>query len=522
MSINIFAISERAHSLPLRQKAFLSFLAGGIAAFTMPPYGVWLFLFPALGTLYFLLSGSTCKKDCFITSYLFGFGYFVTGLWWIGNALLVEGNDYQWAWPLAVIGLPVMLALFPAICLTTLHRFANYKSLSGFCGFVFTMTLSEWLRGHLFTGFPWNLYGYGWSELDSIIQTVSFGGIYFLTLLTIFWGSATGFLLVWQSNIVRRLIFILFVTGTFGLSFLYGYNRLNQYIPSFHNDLRLRIVQTNIPQHEKWDRDFFWPNFEKYLELSQPGKNYEGRTLIIWPETAISYHHTGNKTTRQEIIDLLQRHQNGFLMTGILRRENEHHYMNSLTLYDSNLSLLKAYDKSHLVPFGEYIPLQKFIPLKTVTSFTGFKAGNGPISQNAQDIPAYSPLICYEIIFPGHVTGKKNRPEWIINVTNDGWYGDSPGPYQHLSKARFRAIEEGLPVVRVAGTGISAVIDPTGRILEYISYGKTDTLVASLPKPIEEKTFYARHRDIPTFVIMLLLFICFSLGPKHFGKSESL
>lgn len=461
------------------------------------------------------------KKDCFIISYLFGFGFFLAGLWWIGNALLVEGNDYQWAWPLAVIGLPVLLALFPAVCLTILHSFANYRSLSGFCSFVFTLTLSEWLRGHLFTGFPWNLYGYGWNGWDAVIQTVSFGGIYFLTLLTIFWGSAAGFLLIWRRPPLWRIIFLLFVTSTFGLSYLYGYNRLDHYSPSFHDSLRLRIVQTNIPQHEKWNRDFFWQNFEKYLELSQPDTEQEGSTLIIWPETAISYHHTGNKTAQQKLLGLLQQYDSSHLMTGILRRENKHHYMNSLALYNEDFFLSNVYDKSHLVPFGEYIPLQKFIPLKTVTSFTGFKAGNGPASQSSEGIPAYSPLVCYEIIFPGRVIDNKNRPEWIVNVTNDGWYGNSPGPYQHLSKAKFRAIEEGLPVVRVAGTGISAIITPTGRIHGQISYGKSGTITTLLPRALEEKTFYAKYRDTPTFIVMLFLFLCFSRGLLSGRKSAT-
>lgn len=522
MNTDIFSIFGRSNTLPLRAKALLAFAGGCAAAFAMPPFSFWPLLFPALGGLYLLLAGDLRTKQAFAVSYLYGFGYFLSGLWWIGNALLVEGNEYQWAWPLAVIGLPLLLALFPALCLTAFHLFARYRTIPGFCGFMFALALSEWLRGHLFTGFPWNLYGYGWSHIDAIIQTASVGGIYFLTLLTIFWGGAAGFLLIWQRPLLWRLSLFLFVTATIGLSFLYGHNRLGQYEPSFHNGLELRIVQANIPQHEKWDSAFFRQNFEKYLSLSSPpalppekdrnNKEPPGSTIVIWPETAISFYHLENEVVHTALQEMLESYETpAYLLTGILHRHGAD-YTNSLTLYDKNLAPVTSYDKSHLVPFGEYIPFQDYIPLKTVTSFTGFKPGNGPVSQNAPAMPLYSPLVCYEIIFPGTVVNRSNRPGWIINVTNDGWYGNSPGPYQHLVKAKFRAIEEGIPVIRAAGTGISAVINPAGQIIHKIGYGKDGVLTARLPQALPAPTLYARTGETVFSGFMLLLLLVFILS----------
>jgi apolipoprotein N-acyltransferase len=485
-------------------KTLLSLLLGFIASFSMAPYNFWFLLTIGLSFLYLLLHSAKNKKHLFIFSYSFFLGFFILSLWWIGNALLVEGNDYAWGWPLAIIGLPSVLALFPATCITLITKNKPLNHLQGFVSFIAAVCLAEWLRGNLFTGFPWNLFGYSWANNLYVFQSLSVGGIYFLSLFSVLWFSFLGFILIWETTLRKKCALSLICIFSFLIIYGYGFIRINNYTPSFHKDTQIRLVQANIPQNEKWESEFFFKNLNKNIALSTFDNNeIEKQKIIIWPETSITYYHLENKQSQSLIQNMLK--DNKILISGMLNKDNKG-FMNSISLISSDLKIENAYHKSHLVPFGEYIPFQSWIPIKPVTEFVGFKEGKGPEIISYKNIPDYTALVCYEIIFPGKVTKKDKRPQWIINATNDAWYGISPGPYQHLMLAVARAIEEGLPIARAANTGISAVILPTGHLYKKIDLQKSGYIDTPIPKPLPP-TLYSKFANIPYLITLLTLLL---------------
>lgn len=491
------------------------FLSGMTAAYAMPPRGLWLCMFAGIGLFFVLVNSVKDPVRGFRYGWLFGFGFFLFGLYWVGNALLVDGNPYSWALPLAIFGLPAMLALFPAAAMALNAKFLPEDPYTRFIQFIVLLALAEWIRGHILTGFPWNLFAYGWADSAQISQSVSLGGVYFLSLLTIFWASWPG--LVFMAGKVTKPG-VLVVTGLVILSFsfiyAFGSSRLD-IRTQFDKDFRIKIVQPSIPQSEKWSATKLDENYEKLLSISgsdlEDIKTTTGRTLIVWPETAISWPILDNPDAMEQIRILLHSYPHETLLaTGVLRYEKSAsgnvEYRNSIDLFDYSGKVSQTYDKSHLVPFGEYIPMQYWIPLPPIAGFNGFTAGSGPVIMPVSGPYTISPLVCYEIIFPGNVVkdvdGK--MPDAIVNVTNDAWYGLSAGPYQHLQQAVFRAIEEGIPVIRSANTGISAVIDPYGRFVTKIPLFQERSARVFLPRPAPVKTPYSKGGDTLFFILLIM------------------
>ena len=454
----------------------------------------------------------------FGVGFFFALGYFVTGLWWIGNALLVEGNDFAWVWPISVIGLPTLLGLFTGTYLAIARKTADPKTASGFLAFAFFLTFSEWARGHAFTGFPWNLYGYVWADYLPMAQATHFIGAYGLTFVSILWASLGGYL--YLSNHTRRdkVIAALVAAVSIGLVYAGGSYRLNNTPATFDKNVALVVVQPNILQDMKWDPVAIQDNFRKIISLSKDaalGIPPPREVMIVWPETAISPSVYTIDENMDSIRNMLAGYQssNAYLVTGILRKfqtENgETAFGNSVVVLNERLSALDVYDKTHLVPFGEFIPFQNLIPLKPVAAFKGFKRGSGAKTIKHAGLPAFSPLVCYEVIFPDDVTSKKQaKPELLVNVTNDGWYGKSAGPYQHFAQTRLRAIEEGIPLVRSANTGISGIIDPLGRILEKADIFQEASLISPLPQPIKTNAAYIRtllQYFLPVIALILMV-----------------
>lgn len=498
------------------------FLAGCLAALSMPtsfesinPVSP-LFMFAGLSALFLLFYQAQKPGTAFLTGWFFGFGYFLIGLYWIGNALLVEGNEYRWAWPIAVCGLPFLLSFFSAINFYASKKILNNQSITTqYLLFCIALAISEWIRGHIFTGFPWNLLGYSWFHYLSIIQISAFGGPYFLTTLTLLWCGLPAFIYLLfkhKERHTKNTALLLVIILSFALNFGWGSYRLSNNPTEYESDVTVRIVQPNIPQHEKWEQDKLLRNFRKTIALSTgPLQNESPLTYVIWPETTLSYPFLENATLRKDLSSFLKTIPGKtYLMSGILRRqknEKEMLYFNSFIVFTEEENIESVYNKSHLVPFGEYIPFSNWIPIETITNFSGFKKGKGPESLNTKENTErpFTPLICYEIIFPGNVSHKDST--YIINVTNDAWYGESSGPYQHFYMAVFRSIEEGLPVIRVANTGISGILDPMGRKII-----KTDSFTnfyadSKIPKNLKQKTFYYNNKDIPFFTFITFLVI---------------
>jgi len=487
----------------------LCFFSGSLCAFAMAPYNVWgIFLF-GFAVLYWAIDKAPSKRKAFAYGWLWAFGYFVFSLYWIGNALLVDGNPYQWAWPLAVCGLPALLAFFNGFACLFAKRFCALKRWHGYLGFVSVLSLSEYARGHVFTGFPWNLFGYTWID-TTIAQIASFESVYLLTFLTLLWLGSAGFYIVGAKTRATS-IFLFVIAASFFASFLLGASLIHD--TGENDDVIVKIVQPNTDQAEKWQREKMDGHFMNAIELSKATEEDVGKkTLIVWPETTLSPSFLNAPYYRQQIAEMLQAYKGeAVLMTGALRYDSQNKvYYNSLLTIDDQGEIGHVYDKSHLVPFGEYIPFQNLIPIPTVTQFTGFAKGDGPTTFTIFDGLSYSPLVCYEILFPHHAVSRKAHPDMIVNVTNDGWYGDSAGPRQHLVKAQFRAIEERVSVLRAANTGISAIITPYGEIIKRSDIYKRSVLFNALPNTTINtyKNAIISFFIFPLFPLCLLAFSC--------------
>lgn len=494
----------------------LCLLAGWLTLLAMPPWGLWPTAILGLSGFYWLLNKADNKKQGFLYGWLFGMGYFLPGLAWIGNALLVEGNDFKWVWPLAILGLPILLSLFYgyAGCLYTICRRPNSRWIL----YVFLLVMAEWVRGHIFTGFPWNLFGYAWAGTPSVLQTASIGGVYLLSLLTVIWCSTPALLCDKLAKKHFKIITASLVCISLLATCIYGHIRLNSNPTVLRNDVVIRLVQPNIPQHAKWNPNELSANLQKLITLSRPEGTTDATTIIVWPETAITQTALNAASVQQALQDTMQMYgADVYLSTGILRSfSDKNQYFNSLTTLNKDLETVSNFDKSHLVPFGEYIPFKDYIPFKPFAFYNGFTAGSGSVPTKITDGFYFNPLICYEIVFPSEMktATNKTKSSAIINVTNDAWYGDSSGPRQHFAMTKFRAVERGLPVVRVANTGISGIVDPLGRVTTIIPLETESAQNGALPKPLERSTIYNRYGELTFLSLVLILLLLLFRDPR--------
>ncbi len=476
--------------------------AGWVSAFAQSPVSFWPCMFVGISALYWLWSQTKGMKGAWGIGFFFALGYFVTGLWWIGNALLVEGNEFKWVWPISVIGLPTLLALFTGTYLSIARIAAPPESFKGFLAFAFFLTFSEWSRGHAFTGFPWNLYGYVWADHLAMAQSTHYIGAYGLTFVSVLWCAMGGFLIFSQLAPKIKIGLAALVVATMAVTYAGGNYRIYHTPQTYNKDVGIVVAQPNIPQNMKWDPVAVQANFLKITSLSKDAffADPKPKTIVIvWPETAISPAIYNKPENMDRIRAILSDYDaETFLATGVLRRfaneKGETVFSNSMIVLNERLSSIDVYDKYHLVPYGEFVPFQKYIPLKPVVAFKGFQPGIGVETITHPALPPFSPLICYEVIFADEVVKRgEDGPLWMVNVTNDGWYGKSAGPYQHFAQTRLRAIEEGIPIVRAANTGISAVIDPLGRVVEKADIFEEAAITTYLPEPIPQRSAYIRY-----------------------------
>jgi apolipoprotein N-acyltransferase len=511
-------------------KLSLCFLLGAVGAFSLPPFPIYTFPLLVLSLSGFWLLLTDFKKlwHAPLAGFLYGFGYFLAGIWWVGNALLVDGNAFLWALPFAVCGLQALLALFPMMAALISQWLYKGRSIGAYIFFLSMMGFWEWARGNFFTGFPWNLFGSAWTYSLPMLQILSTGGIYLLSLYTIFLCTVPAFALKGAAaKATRASLFVGALALGVGL-YTYGHMRLSSHPTTYNQDVVIQVVSPNIPQADKWDGNKFWDNYIKTVNaISLPAQDISGKVrAIVLPETAFHYSAFEDLNAREKLKEALSVYpETTYLLTGLLRRDvlldGSESYHNSLTGYDASMNEVMNFNKFHLVPFGEYMPLQEYIPIGPVIGFSGFNSGEGPETKILPNLPPFSPLVCYEVIFPGEVTAlatdQQPRPEWLVNVTNDAWYAVSPGPYQHLSQTVFRAIEEGLPMIRATNTGFSAIIDPVGRILDQNSLFETSVQTSYLPVSVKETTLFAVYKNAP--FLILLACLAFPLLIKVSSKS---
>ncbi len=421
----------------------------------------------------------------------------------MGYAFLVDAAAHEWQIPFVEVLLPGGLALFFAgigVAASLFWR-EGYSRI-----FVLTLAygIGEWLRGHILTGFPWNIPAYGWGASLGVLQSTALFGSYGLSVLTVLFGASLAQLTQTQGTRAWQLpaaVATLFVALWLG-----GDLRLALSNPGDVPGVRLRLVQPGVPQQEKFRRQFRVRNWRRLVDLSLAPANAPP-THIIWPEAAPPFLLTHVPDALDDIAILTgSRH---VVMTGAIRAVaapgDGLRYSNGFYIFGPEGQMLGAYDKFHLVPFGEYLPLSALLEQLGITQLVdgpeGFAPGGGPHTYDVPGAPPAGPLICYEILFPGAVVGER-RPGWFVNVTDDSWFGPSTGPYQHLLAARVRAIEEGIPVARDANTGVSAVIDALGRIRASLGLGKTGIVDSGLPRAVSQ-TPYVRFGDW-SFALLLL------------------
>jgi len=504
------------------KRAIIALGAGAVSALAMAPFNAWPVLFVTFPVAVWLIDGAAAGKRrgvpaAAMAGFWFGLGYFVPGLYWTGNAFLVDAPTFAWLMPFAVLGLPTYLALFPAIGFA-LARLMWTRDASRVLALAVGLTVSEWLRGHVLSGFPWNAYGYALSEPLALAQTASLIGLWGMTFLSVAIFASPAVLIDGSSRGRKPWIAPVAALALLVAMGVYGAVRLALQ-PTELTRVRLRIMQPNLQQDVKFNYAAKAEVMQKYLTLSDRASGPQSTgvrdvQILIWPESAFPFFLTREADAMAQIAELLPK--GTVLLTGSVRAPDGppgarvSRAYNSIYLIDHDGGVLSVYDKLHLVPFGEYLPLQAWMEKLGFVQLTkvhgGFIPGERRRTMEIPQAPSALPLICYEAIFPGNLAPSDDRPGWIVNLTNDGWFGNSTGPYQHLQQARLRAIEEGLPMVRAANTGISAVIDPSGRIVARLGLGVEGVLDASLPTALPP-TLYARLRDIPAAVLVAAAFL---------------
>lgn len=492
-----------------------AFGAGVAGALSMAPVYALPMLVVAYSILVLLIDNAVARdkplRGAFVSGWFFGFGYFLVGLYWMAFSFFVQADQFAWMAPFAIMILPAGLALFPALACLVCARFWG-RGWARIFVFAAVFTLFEFLRGHILTGLPWNLAGQALAGTAITAQTAAWWGAYGLSLIAILLAAAPVARLTSAKHAIQRGSgFLVLIAGAFLLTGT-GMVRLIDQAESEPVDAWVRIVQPNIAQRDKIDPSKWGDNFYSQLELSSVAHNESEPLLIIWPENGAPL-----LNEAKTALDILARDlpANARLIAGAVRRtrdpEGEDDYFNSIGFFEGSETGFEAtafYDKHHLVPFGEYLPFYGFLSAVGLAQLTpygdaGFAAGTGPRTILVGGLPV-APLICYEAIFAGRVYPDTDRPRWIVTVTNDAWFGDTSGPRQHLDQARLRSVETGLPMARSANTGISALIDAKGRIVERVGLYERGAINAPLP-PALPPTLYARAGDLLYFLMTALL-----------------
>ncbi len=510
-------------SAPFWARFLLALGAGVLASLAQPPAPAWAFagLAAALPLLMGLQAGAETRARAFWLGWGAGLAYFGHGLRWIAEAFQVDAAAHAWMAPFAVGGLAAGLAIFWGLAFALAPRGAG---ISGRLGLAAIWALAEFARGHVFTGFPWALFAYAALETP-FAQTGALIGPYGQTLAILAAAAllAGAWAAVRGGGAVKSLAALAGAALLIGGGWAYGLHRLAEPLAARPDAPLIGILQPNIPQKEKWDPALMSGHLQLLLDMTTAVSEM-GAKAVIWPESAAPWpldHPRMRELTAPALgpetlliagtqrVEAAPPERVG-LAQGAAGRDR---WFNSVTILTPSGAVGEVFDKKHLVPFGEYMPfsatMERLGISKLVQAPGDFQTGAAPRLMRAPGLPAFAPLICYEAIFPEEVVEPGERPEWFAHLTNDAWFGVSAGPWQHLAQARARAIEQGIPALRAANTGISAVIDARGQILDKREIGTRAAILAALP-PSAAPTPYGSWREIPFWIVVSFL-ILFSL-----------
>lgn len=510
-------------------------VSGAASTLALEPYGFLPVLFLTIPVFIWLLDGvgeptrsrrRRTMQRAALVGWWFGFGYFLLGLYWVGNAFLVDAEKFAFLLPLAVTLLPAGLALFTA-AVAAIARLFWFKGYRRVAVFAVIWTIFEWLRGHVLTGFPWNLIGESLAaSSDALMQAAALVGAYGLSFVALLITGALATFDARGASFAHRLdreIFAAPAIALAGLALIWigGSARLSSAEMDLSGGTEIRIVHPNTPFVKDWDsEERLLTVIGQLLRMSaeptvERPEGLRPGTIVIWPENAVPVLLAREPYVLGAIGRMLP--EGGHLIVGSNRGEPEPDgpanrlriFYNSLYVVSDKGEIVETYDKHHLVPFGEYVPLRHLLGrlgLRQIVQFQGsFETGPGPRTLTRRGLPPVSPLICYEVIFADEVVARGERPAWFVNITNDAWFGASAGPYQHFSQVRLRAVEQGLPIARAANSGISALVDPYGRVVESLPLDRQGVIDAVLPAPLAP-TLYARLGDLFPALLMAVTF----------------
>lgn len=473
---------------------------GGVFALGQQPYELWMLAVPALIAVLVLVRLDASAKQASWTGWMFGTGYFALSLHWILEPFQVDAATTGWMAPFALVGLSAGLALLWAAAF-----WAGRRLHPGPVSIALCWASVELARAYILTGFPWGLVGYVWAPTP-VAQWHSVLGPHGVTLVTLLVCAVLAegvYNRSWRQGAVSLVaLAALWAGGTV----------LSPESPDLTERPVVRLIQPNAPQHQKWDRDFIPMFFNRQVDFTAQLPKPD---LIVWPETAVPNLLANAGPALEVIADAAA----GTPVVLGIQREEDWRYYNSLITLDSAGQVADLYDKHHLVPFGEYMPVASVFARFNILGLAaraeaGYSSGPGPALIDLGPLGTALPLICYEAVFPQDVNGAPSRPDVLLQITNDAWFGTHAGPQQHLSQARLRAIEQGIPMIRVANTGISAVIDPAGRIVDSLPLGRAGFLDVPLPAPIAP-TLYSRTGDWLAFCALIVAFAALILWKRR-------
>ncbi|MCK4711821.1 MAG: apolipoprotein N-acyltransferase [Marinosulfonomonas sp.] len=480
-----------------RRKMLAALLGGAVTGLGQAPFSLIGLALIGLLAGFVLFQSTASVRQAALTGWAFGVGYFTLVLSWIVEPFLVDIARHGWMAPFALVGMAGGMALFWGLA----FGLARWQGRA--VALVVFWTAAEVARTYILTGFPWGLLGYVWLDAG-LDQMAAHIGPHGLTLLTL-----AG---IWALHAALQHPKRLFLVPAVVLPFagMAGFGLVQAALSQGHPSIVtqepprsvVRLIQPNAPQHQKWNPQMIPGFFERNLDFTAT-QAVRAPDLIIWPETAVPY----LLSNADGALAQISAAAGGIpVVLGIQRRVDDV-YHNSLVVLNADGTVGDIYDKSHLVPFGEYVPGGKLASMLGLNGFAaqegfGFGPGTGLRLLDLAQLGRALPLICYEAIFPHEVGGLKERADWMLQITNDAWFGDLTGPYQHLALARFRAIEQGVPMVRAANTGVSAVIDARGQITASLPLGVAGYLDAELPHRLPP-TLYGRSGDWPILLLLI-------------------
>lgn len=513
---------------PWGRRGVLIFL-GAIGAFALPPFNWIPILIPALSLLLCLASDVRSRRAAFGAGWWWGFGHFLVGDYWIANSFMIDAKRFGWMIPPVIGGLSAFLAIYVGLAVMVAWHWRRHP-LSYVLVFAAIWPVTEWLRGHVLTGYPWNLIAYSWSSIDAMMQSAAFWGSWGLGSMTVLLATLPLLFLLTSRRIavIANLCGVILLMGLWGA----GAERLATASTKTVPNVKLRLVQAAIPQLDKMMGGNRQQNLEKHWRMTVETPGFDQLTAAIWPESAVPYLIERDQGLREALAQAVPYNgaagsaKPGLLITGAVRAEPKDgpiaQIWNSLEVLNGQGQVLATADKFHLVPLGEYVPYRDILTFinKLTPGSLNFSTGPGPQTVHVPGLPPFGAMICYEVIFPGDVTDPADRPDWLLNITNDGWFGTSTGPYQHFTSARYRALEEGIPLIRAANTGISASVDSYGRIVAILPLGVASTLDVDLPEKLQSTTPFTRFGAV-VFVLFSLVMAVAGFGLTYWQSNKN-